>query len=880
MGSADLPTGTVTFLFTDIEGSTRRLQELGEGYRRLQEDHDAILRGAIAKAGGTTVRTEGDSFFAAFPTASGAIEAAVSAQRSIQDHEWPGKEPVRVRMGLHTGEGALAGDDYMGLDVNRTARIAAAGHGGQVLVSEATRGLSDRALPGGVELRDLGPHRLKDLATPEHIFQLVIEGLESEFPPLRSLETHPNNLPTQVSTFVGRTEAIARLAGLLEGRRLVTLTGPGGTGKTRLALEVARKALDQFRDGAFFVPLAAITDPDLVASAVLGALGLRQSTVPPEERLAEYLSDLELLLVLDNFEQVLDAGTLVARLLGAAPRLHVLVTSRAPLRIYGEQEIPVDPLTVPDPEVQHPASAAAGFESVALFVDRARAVDPTFSLNESNSAGVIAIVSALEGLPLAIELAAARVRVLSVDAIVDRLGSPLALLSGGPRDVPARQQTLRAAITWSYQLLPQSAKSLFRRLAPFNGGFDMDQVESVCNIEQDFGVPSMADLELLVDQSLLRRTGPEPRFRMLETVREFARERLFEEGEAEHVEMSHASAYLALAEEAAPRLVGPDRSRWLDRLEQDHDNLRVAFTWALEAREASVADRLLWALWRFWQIRGYLYEGRRLADATLALPATDARLRCRAYEAAGGIAYWKAEFEDCFKWYAAALELARQIGDPELVADALYNSGFGMVFPPEADPAAVAAAEAMLVEAFEIYRELGDRVGEARVSWARATLVWSLPDHGSLARAVDFYRESADIFQEVGDVFQYGWAERMLSRVLLELDRTDEAVGHIRAAMDVFLPARDVSALTLLLLDLSILALKNGDEDQALRLQGAIEAMRKTTGIEMADFRTNRSVDIDALLLSRGASAKPLLDEGAAMSFDEVVAYALEGLED
>ncbi len=457
---------------------------------------------------------------------------------------------------------------------------------------------------------------------------------------------------------------------------------------------------------------------------------------------------------------------------------------------------------------------------------------------------------------------------------------PLALLSSGPRDVPARQQTLRAAITWSYQLLPPSARSLFRRLAPFNGGFDLEQVKAVCNIEQDFGVSSMADLELLVDQSLLRRTGPEPRFRMLETVREFAREQLDEEGEAEQVEMGHASAYLAMAEEAAPRLVGPDQSRWLDRLEQDHDNIRVAFTWALEARDASIADRLLWALWRFWQIRGYLYEGRRLADATLALPATDARLRCRAYEAAGGIAYWKAEFEDCFKWYAAALELARQIGDPELVADALYNSGFGMVFPPDADPIAVAAAEAMLVEALQIYRELGDRVGEARVSWARATLVWSLPEHGSMARAVDFYRESADIFQEVGDVFQYGWAERMLSRVLLELDRTEEAVGHIRAAMDVFLPARDVSALTLLLLDLSILALKKGDEDRALRLQGAIQVMRKTTGIEMADFRTNRSVDIDALLLSRGASAKPLLDEGAAMSFDEVVAYALEGLED
>ena len=404
------------------------------------------------------------------------------------------------------------------------------------------------------------------------------------------------------------------------------------------------------------------------------------------------------------------------------------------------------------------------------------------------------------------------------------------------------------------------------------------QVERVNTSKSE--LPVLDTLEQLVDQSLLRQSGPEPRFRMLETIREFAHERLVGAGEEGEALSDHAFAYLALAEEAAPHLVGPDQPTWLDRLEKDHDNLRSAFGWALGARDASITDQLLWYLWRFWQIRGYLHEGRRLAEATLGLPASDPRLRCRAYEAAGGIAYWKAEFEDCFRWYSAALELAREIGDPRLLADALYNAAFGQFYPADADPEAVAVAEAMSIEALGIYRELGDRAGEAKVLWGRATLVWNLPEHGSLGRAIDYYQEAAEIFREVGDVFQYGWAQRMLSRAMLEMGRTDEAVGHIKAAMEVFLPARDVSALTLLLIDLAILAIYRGEEDRALRLHGAMQVMRRTTGIEMADFRANLVVELDALVEARGASAKPLLEEGAAMSFDEVVSYALEGLED
>ncbi len=364
---------------------------------------------------------------------------------------------------------------------------------------------------------------------------------------------------------------------------------------------------------------------------------------------------------------------------------------------------------------------------------------------------------------------------------------------------------------------------------------------------------------------------------MLETIREYAHERLVEADEAESAAKSHAIAYLALCEEAAPFLLGSELTRWLDRLERDHDNIRAAFTWAVESREAQVADRLLWAIWRFWQVRGYLHEGRRWADAVLALPATDPRLRCRAYEAAGGIAYWRTEFDDCASWYSAALELAREIGDPPLLADALYNSAFAQSVPPDFDPVGAAAAEALLTEALDIYKGLGDEIGVTNVLWGSAAVVWLGSDR-DLSRAIEFFGESAAVYRKAGDFFQYGWAERMLGRTLLELGRTEESVDHIRTAIDIFLPARDVSALTLLILDLSLLALRHGDESRALRLQGAARAMRKKTGVEMGDFRFDSSDEIDALLESRGDTAQPLLDEGAAMSLDEALAYAFGDL--
>lgn len=472
------------------------MQRLGAGSREVLELHDRTLRAAFSD--GVEIRTEGDSFFMAFESAPAAVAAAVAGQRSLALAEWPGGEQVRVRMGIHTGQPEVAGDNYMGLDVHRAARIAAAAHGGQVLISGSTHALAARDLPDGVSVRDLGHHRLKDLIAPERIYQLVIPDCLSEFPAIRSLDARPNNLPTAATSFVGRAEQVGEARRLLSSTRALTLTGPGGTGKTRLALEVGALELDSFADGVFFVPLAAISDPDLVAPTVAQVLGVREEAGRSiADALSGHLRDKRLLLILDNFEQVLEGATFVAAMLEGAPGVRVVMTSRAPLRIAGEQEFPVPPLGVGSP----PQRGADGPlpEALLLFAERARAVDPSFQLKGTNQADVAAICARLDGLPLAIELAAARIRILSPRAILDRLDRRLDLLAGGARDLPARQRTLRGAIDWSFGLLSPPQRSLFACASSFVGGWTFQALEAVCvdadaaeDVFETLGVPHRA----------------------------------------------------------------------------------------------------------------------------------------------------------------------------------------------------------------------------------------------------------------------------------------------------------------------------------------------------------------------------------------------------
>ena len=665
-----LPTGTVTFLFTDIEGSTQLMQALGDDYVQAQVQHHAILREAFRSGDGRELRTEGDSFFAVFESAIDACRSAAQAQRDFARREWPQGKALRVRIGMHTGEAPLVGEEYIGLDVHHAARVAASAHGGQVVISDATRSLVDTALPTGLSLRDLGTHRLKDLARPERLFQLVIEGVPDEFPALRTLESTPNNLPTQLTSFIGREQDVEEAKKLLRRTRLLTLIGPGGIGKTRLSLQVAADLVNDFPDGVYFVPLSAVRDPDLIASAIAQSVGIAVSgNRAPVDAVSEYLKDRKVLLVLDNFEQLLpQGGVAVSPLLQASPNLKVVVSSRAPLRVYGEQELAVEPLRAPRLDALPSLTNLSQFEAVRLFIDRAVAAKHDFQVTNANAPAIAGICERVDGLPLAIELAASRIKLFSPQALLTRLESSASVLGTGSRDLPDRQQTLSGAIAWSYDLLDDPHKRLFRRFSVFARGGNLEQAEAVCGPAPELGIDVLTGLDELADQSLLRRMPDfdEPRLLMLQVIREYAFESLEGSGEAAQIRDRHAGAYQALAEAAAPNLFGADQKKWLDRLELDHDNFRAAFEWSVLRGDAQRALCLGAAFWRFWHMRGDLREGRVRLDAVLAMPGAgdDRANRAHGLEAAGGVAYWQGDMEGAEKYYEEALELARAAGSP------------------------------------------------------------------------------------------------------------------------------------------------------------------------------------------------------------------------
>jgi predicted ATPase/class 3 adenylate cyclase len=617
----ELPNGTITFLFSDIEGSTRLLEELGDGYISLLQEHNRIFREVLREQQGAEVSTEGDSFFVVFRSPLNAIDAAARIQRRLADRPFPAR--VRVRMGLHTGLGQLAGGDYVGIDVHRAARIAAAGHGGQILISDATRALVESRLPANLSLQDLGPHRLKDLAHPERLYQLVVEGLPSEFPPPRSLDARPNNLPLQLTRFIGRQSQIAEIKRrLLNGARLLTLTGPGGTGKTRLAIEVAGETLPAFEDGAWFVDLALVMDPTLVISAIAEVLGVRaEAGHSLQESLGSSLRNKALLMVLDNFEQVVDAGAAVERLLQVAPRLKVLVTSRSVLHRYGEQEFPVPPFALPDPRSLPDLASLGRYEAIGLFVERAVAVKPDFVLTQLNAPSLAEIAIRLDGLPLAIELAASRIKILSPQAIIERLGPGSTVLVSRAPDVPARQRTLRGAIEWSYQLLKEGERSLFEQLSVFQGGATVGAVESICAPAPEGD--TLDDLASLVDNSLLRQVGTdegEPRFAMLETIKGYAEERLEDLPElSAATRRAHAEYFADFAQHQWKHLNGPRREQALAAMAADIANLRASWHYWMTARDLGQLNKLVDSLWLFYDARGWYHATVQVATDLLSV---------------------------------------------------------------------------------------------------------------------------------------------------------------------------------------------------------------------------------------------------------------------
>jgi predicted ATPase/class 3 adenylate cyclase len=903
MTATSAPTGTVTFLFTDIEGSTRLEQEIGTvRYAGLRERHREILRTTFLIHGGAEQSTEGDSFFVVFGSAREAVAAAVEAQRALATEPWPADAPIRVRMGLHSGEAGMAGGTLVGLDINRAARIAAAAHGGQILVSDATRALITTGLPDDVRLRDLGEHRLRDLAGPERLVQIEADDLPGQFPAVRSLDARPNNLPTQLTTFVGRERELAEALELLGRTRLLTMTGPGGTGKTRLSLQVAAAAAEDYPDGIWFVALEPVRDPGLVASTIARTLGAQDSSTRPSlETLVGAIGERRELLVLDNFEQVLAAGPIVADVLRRCPNVKSIVTTRSALRISGEQEFPVPGLPAP-PDISRlselerlnlprevrelDVDALNQYEAVRLFIARAVAVKPGFSVTNASAPAVAQISARLHGMPLAIELAAARIKLLTPDQILARLEHHLALLTAGSRDLPERQQTLRGAIAWSYDLLDEGARRLVDRLSVFRGGCDLETAEAVCGPASELGGDVFEGLGALVDQSLLRidEGHAEPRFVMTETIAEFASEMLEARGERETLQEHHARAFLDLAERAAPNLSGADQRTWLDRLERDHDNLRAALDWSTNQPAPGVAARLAFALWRFWQQRGYLNEARVRFETMAAMgwdlePAVAARLA----EGFGGVAYWQADHGTATREYRRALEIWRRLGDKREIANALYNDAYADILPfmglAETDlpKGTTESGTAKLEEALALYREVGDKAGEGNV-------LWGLGSYHYFARAGSeaerWYLESLALHREAGQRTMEAWSLHMLALVTIAREDPTPALTYARHALRHFRDGGDVAGITLVLDDLASIAVVQGDAPRAVRLHGGARHLQRTTGTDLAGYVEETYKQFAAPSPRDAVSPEDyerFAAEGAAMSLDELVAYGLEG---
>ncbi|HEY6570295.1 MAG TPA: adenylate/guanylate cyclase domain-containing protein [Candidatus Limnocylindrales bacterium] len=878
-----LPEGIVTFLFTDIEGSTRLLHEVGDAaYGETLGIHRTIVDAAAGEHGGVRFGSEGDAVFVAFASAAGAIRAAVAAQRALAAYAWRGGD-VRVRMGIHTGEVLVVGGDYVGIEVHRAARVAAAAHGGQIIVTDATRTLAGEP-DGAISMRDAGEHRLKDFPRPERLYQVVADGLETAFPPLKTLDLTPNNLPPQLTTFVGRAE-VDNAVSLLDRTRLLTLTGPGGTGKTRLSLALAGDCIERFPDGTWFVPLAPVTDPELVASAIAASIGLLAPQRPPIERVKEHLRERTALLVLDNFEQVVSGAPIVADLLRSAPRLTVIVSSRAPLRISGEQEFPVPPLALP-PAGTTDVETLLAAEAVRLFVERAMAVRPDFMLTPENGPHVAEVVRRLDGLPLAIELAAARIRLLSPAAMAQRLGDRLGLLSAGARDLPERQRTLRGAIDWSHELLEAEDRRLFARLGVFAGGGPLETAEAVCGIAGDeVPLDVLGGLERLAEQSLVRIGDDlhgDVRFTMLETIREYALDKLAERGEADALRDRHADAFLAFATTSRPQAIDTTtaaaaHARLLDRLEDEHDNLRTALEHLTTAGDTGRASDLVFVLWRFWQMRGHLFEGRTRVDRVLAMPgwtATPTRARLRTLEAAGGLAYWAADAESASAHYGAAVEMARLVGDDAELANALYNFFFARRPAKDSEEWFQLIRDgdtALLDEALEIWTRLGDEHGMGRA-------LWGLSEYHDYRGEAELGEAAAtralEIFERIGDPFWVSWSRftRAFGRLLS--GDVQRAAADLAPTVREFWASRDLSGVTLVMSATAIMLLHEGRDADAYRVGGAERRLVAETGIHLASrvpLPGTADVDPD----TSDPRLQAALAEGASWTRDEAVDHVL-----
>jgi predicted ATPase/class 3 adenylate cyclase len=864
------PAGTVTLLYTDIEGSTRLLELLGrERYAEALTLHRRLLRGALEQHGGYEVDYEGDAFFVAFSRAEDAVAAAASAQHALAAADWPEDQEFRVRMGIHTGEPLAVPPKYVGLDVHRAARIMAAGHGGQVLLSQTTRDLLNE--PSAV--RDLGEQRLKDLSAPQRLYQLQIDGLTHEFPALKTLQNRPTNLPVQLTPLIGRDRELAEVEALLreERVRLLTLTGTGGTGKTRLALQAGADLVEVFRDGVFFVSLAPIRDRELVLPTVAQTLALREVPGEPiSKTLASYLVEKHTLLVLDNFEQVLDAAGEVAELPARCPRLSLLVTSRERLRVAGERAFAVSPLQLPDE--QGDLAALSANEAVALFATRAAEATGDFALSEENAATVAAICRRLDGLPLAIELAAARTASLPPAALLRRLDHSLKLLTSGRRDAEDRQRTLRATIEWSYDLLGPPEQALFARLSVFVDGCLIEAAERVGDADRMLGTDILDGLDSLVEKNLVRqRADPdgEPRYWMLETIREYALDRLTDSGERDDARSRHAHHYLDLAERAKPELISDKQLVWLRRIHGDLDNLRLAFRWFTESGAADETLRLATAVWRALWLGGNLSEGRQWLLSTLTgSEASSERLRIEALRATAFLAHWQGDHAEESALAEEALALARRRKTD--LAAALQSAGTAAISLSDFE-----RAEQLLRESLELARERGETRPICMALGGLGTLYRTA---GQPGRAREVWQESLPLIRAVGD--RYGTAIILfgLAFVAIEEGQPDVAPPILLEALEFARELDYREGIAYFLEGTAAVAASRGDPERAATILGRMRALHAELKFKANadDERLNAQTAEKARLALGELAFSSALKAGEQMPVEQALAYALE----
>jgi predicted ATPase/class 3 adenylate cyclase len=872
---SNLPSGTVTFLFTDIEGSTKLWEQHPEAMKAALAKHDSILKEAIEAHHGHIIKTTGDGVHAVFSTAIDAINSTIAAQHDFKS--LIANLIIKVRMGLHTGEAEMRENDYYGQTLNRTARIMATGHGGQILLSGITAEVVREHLPANLSLQDLGEHRLKDLIKPEHIFQIATNALPKEFPPLKSLSNFPNNLPTQLTSFIGREKEIEEAEKRLKTARLLTLIGPGGTGKTRLSLQIGADVLPAFADGVWFVELAPLADPALIFQALASGLGIReQMGMSLNEVVINFLRAKNLLLILDNCEHLVDAcAQLAEQILQACPNLKIVASSREALGVTGEVVYRVPSLTTLDPS-HATLEMLSKSEAVQLFVERATAANPKFSLTEKNASSIAQICRRLDGIPLALELAAARATVLTAEQISSRLDDRFKLLTGGSRTALPRQQTLRALIDWSYDMLSDEERALLRRLSIFAGGWTFEAAEYIC--------PKNDVLDLLshlVNKSLVivDEDGETTRYRLLETIRQYARDKLLDTGESVEARNIHAEYFLKLSESVEPHLFKANSLQWINVLEAENDNIRVALEWLIE-NNVNFAMRIIFALMLFWNRRGYEAEGRVWGETAIAhaesLPPVEGdaafhrkKALAYTYSVIAGLAISQGDNEYAARVADKSSALAREIGDKDLLARAFVFTISGRIVTGD-----IQNVDAVIKEMILAANESNDKFSKGIVFGLIAELLmfsgkdekiieeyltkstafakesgnqWGynmvMLGMGMVAKYKGYYDRSRAGFASILPLFKEMGDAHRVNMIKSEYAHMDRYEGHIEKAEPVY---RETirewqrlghrAAVANQIECLAFIAIAHEQPERAIKLLGAAEALREFINIDMSHF--------------------------------------------